>query len=52
MKIENITTTTKRQIPIRVWEINEINLIFTQYGAHTKSYENVTIKMIVFNFDL
>lgn len=50
MKIENITT-TKRQIPIRVWEINEINLIFTQYGAHTKKViENVTIKMIVFNF--
>lgn len=33
-----------------MWEINEINLIFTQYWARKKVIEIVTIKLIVFNF--
>ena len=50
-KIENITITKKaEQISIPVWEINEINLIFTQYGTGKQTQKIVTIKLIVFNF--
>ena len=33
-----------------MWEINEINLIFTQYGTSKQTQKIVTIKLIVFNF--